>query len=75
VRFADLRIQRVLRQRRLDARDEIAAVRVVVGVLELAPTALRKMPARRLLMMRPRRERSVVQKSVVRYAERDVPTA
>jgi hypothetical protein len=62
----------MLRQRRLDARHEIAAIDLVIGMLQLAATALREVPARRLLMVRPRRQRAIVEQSVAWDAERDV---
>ena len=73
--LADLRLQPVLRKRRFDPRDQIAAIRFVIGMLELAPAALGEVPARRLLVVRPGRERTVIEKSIARDPERDVPAA
>ena len=55
MRLADLGRQVVLGQRALDPRDEIAAIGVIVGMLELAAAAFGKMAARRLLVMRRHR--------------------
>jgi hypothetical protein len=44
-------------------------------MLELAPAALGEVPARRLLVVRPGRERTVIEKSIARDPERDVPAA
>src|ERR1044072_6888166 len=44
-------------------------------MLELAPAALREMAARRILMVRTRRERSIIEQRVSRNAESDVPPA
>src|SRR4029079_13994075 len=60
----------VLRERRLDPRDEIAAIGVIVGVLELAAGALREMAARRLLVVGPERKRAVVEQCIARNSER-----
>jgi hypothetical protein len=65
----------VLRERCLDPAHEIAPVRLIVDVLELAPAALGKMPARWVLVMRARRESAIVQQSVTRHAERDMAAA
>ena len=70
VRFANFGRQVVLRQRRLDPRLQLAAIRLVVGVLELTPATLREMPAGRLLMMRTERQCAIVQKSITRNGER-----
>src|SRR5690348_11934730 len=59
----------VLRQRRLDARDEIAAIGFVVGMLQPASAAFGEVTARRLLVMRSRGDRAVVEQSVARNAE------
>jgi len=75
MRLADLGQERMLRQRRLDPREEIAAVRLIVGMLELAPSALREMAARRLLVVRTRRKCAIVEKGIAGDSERDMPTA
>jgi hypothetical protein len=65
----------MLRQRGFDPRDEIEAVGLVVGMLELTSPAFGKMPARRLLVVRAGGERSVVEKSIARNPERHVAAA
>jgi hypothetical protein len=65
----------VLRKRSFDARNEVSAICVVIRVLELASAAFRKMTAGRLLMMRPRRERSVVEQGVARNSKRHMAPA
>jgi len=75
VRLADRRLQAVLRKRRLDPRDEVSTIGLVVGVLELASAAFREMTARRILMVRARRERSIVEQSITRHSERHMPPA
>jgi hypothetical protein len=75
MRFADLGGEVVLRQCGLDTRDEIAAIGSVVRVLQLAAAAFREMTAGRLLMMRPRSKRSVVEQRVAGNAEGDVAAA
>jgi hypothetical protein len=65
----------VLGKRRLDARDEITAIGCIVGMLQLAAAALRKMAARRLLVMRPGRQRTVVEQSIAGNPERNVAAA
>lgn len=44
-------------------------------MLELAPAALGKVSARRFLVMRPRRERSVIEQCIARDPESDVTPA
>ncbi len=66
---SDLRLQLVLRQSGLDPRNEVTAIRVVIGVLELASAALGKVPAGRILMVRSRREGAVVHEGVPGNAE------
>jgi hypothetical protein len=53
--LADLGVQSVLGERALDPRHQIAAICLVVGMLELTAAAFRKVTARRLLMVRSRR--------------------
>jgi hypothetical protein len=65
----------MLRKRSFDPGDEIAAVRFIVGVLKLASPAVGKVPAGRLLMVRPRSECSIVEQRVAWDAERHVPSA
>jgi hypothetical protein len=70
MRLAKLRLQFVLRQSGLDPRDKIVAIGFVVGVLELAAAALREVPARRILVVRARREGTIVHEGVAGNAER-----
>jgi hypothetical protein len=62
----------VLGQRRLDPRDEIAAVRFVIDVLKLAAATLGIVATRRLLMARSGLQRSIVEQSVTGNPERDM---
>ena len=73
MRIADLGRELVLRKRRLHARYQIAAIRLVVGMLELASAAFGEMAAGRLLMVRTRRERSVIEPRIAGHSERHVP--
>jgi hypothetical protein len=75
MRVADLRLEMVLREGRLDSRNQIAAISFVVGMLQLTSAAFREVPARWFLVMRPRRKSSVVEQSISRDPERDVPPA
>src|SRR5689334_15794144 len=65
----------MLIERRPGSRYEIAAIRFVVGMLELAPTAFGKVPARRLLVMGSGCERAIVEKRVAWHAEWHVAAA
>ena len=75
MRVADLGFQPVLRERSLDPRRQVPAIGLVVGVLELAPAAFGKMPARGFLMVGARRERAVVEQDVAGDSERYMPPA
>lgn len=75
MRSANLRLERVLGERRFDPRDQIAAIRFVVRLLKLAAAALGKEAAGRILVMRAGRERSVVEQRVSGDAERNVSPA
>lgn len=75
MRLANLRLQSMLRQCGLDPRDEIAPIGLVVGMLELASAALGEMMARRILVMRSRRKRSVVEQRVARDSKCHVSAA
>ena len=66
MRLADLGLQAVLGQRAVDPRDQIAAIGLVVGMLELAAAAFGKVTAWRHLVVRPGRERAVVEQRVAR---------
>ena len=68
MRFADLGLQPMLGQRRLNPAYEIAAIGLVVGMLELAAAAFREMAARRILVMRAGSERAIVEQGVTRNA-------
>ena len=72
MRLADHGCQLMLCERSLDPRHQVAAIRLVIGVLKLAPAALRKVTAWRHLMVRARDERSVWGNRVAGHAERDV---
>ena len=75
MRLADLGREVVLRERGLDAADEIAAIGVIIRLLQLAPATFGKMPARRLLVVRARRKLAIVEQRITRNAERDVAAA
>lgn len=72
MRIAKLRFQIVLGQRGPDPRNEIAAIGLVVGMLELASTAFRKVPARRVLVMRAGCECPIVEQRISRNSKRHV---
>jgi hypothetical protein len=59
----------MLRKRRLDARNEIAAIGLIIDVLKLAPAALRKVTAWRHLVVRPFDEGVIVADDVAGHAE------
>jgi hypothetical protein len=65
----------VLRKRSVDARNEVSAICLVIRVLELASAAFGKMTAWRFLMMRPGRQRSVVEQGVARNSKRHMAPA
>src|SRR4051812_45595050 len=75
MRFADLRLYPVLGERSLDPAYEIAAIGLVVGVLELASSAFGEVTARGVLVVRARRHRTVVEQGVARHSECDVAAA
>ncbi len=54
MRVARISVSSVLGERRLDARDEIGAVGLVVGMLELAAAAFGEVTAWRRLVVGPR---------------------
>ena len=72
MRFAYLCLEAVLDERGLDPRNEIAAIRFVVDVLELAAAALRKVAAWRHLVMRTLDKSAIVANLIARHAERNV---
>lgn len=72
MRLADFRPEIMLCQRAPDPRNEIAAIGLVVGLLELAPAAFGEVATRRVLVVRAGRERAVVEQGITRHAERDV---
>ncbi len=65
----------MLRERGFDARYEVARVRLIVGMLELAPTAFGKVTARRLLVVRSGSERTIIKERITGDPERHVPPA
>src|SRR6187551_420897 len=73
MRGANFRLKLVLGKRRLDPRHQIVPIGRVVGMLELAAAAFGEVLARRLLMVRPECERSIVENRVTRHCEREVP--
>lgn len=75
MRFANLRGEIVLRQCCLDTRDQIAAIGIVIGVLELAPAAFRKVAAGRLLVVRAKGKGAIVQHGIARHSERHMAAA
>jgi hypothetical protein len=75
MRFATLGREPVLHQRRFDARSKIRAVRIVIGMLELAAAAFRKMAARRLLVMGTECERAIIKDSITWNRKRSVAAA
>ena len=75
MRIANLSRKIVLGERGFDSRDEIATICLVVGLLELAPAAFGKVAAWRHLVMRARRERSIVEQRIARNAERHMAAA
>lgn len=70
MRGADLGLQPVLGKSKLDPRREVADVRLVVGMLELATAAFGKVTARRRLVVRAERQCSVIEHGVARNGER-----
>ena len=69
MRFADFGRKIVLGQRRFDTRFQVAAISLVVGVLDLASPAFREKPARRLLVVRTVGERAIVEDRISGDAE------
>ena len=65
----------MLGQRRLNARDQVAPIGFVVGMLQLAAAAFREMAAWRQLVLRPGRERSVIEQCVARHSKSHVAAA
>ena len=66
MRRPDFDLESVLGQRRFDSRREIAAIGIVVGMLELTAAAFRKVPAWRILVMRPVSQGTVVEGGITR---------
>jgi hypothetical protein len=62
----------VLSQSRFDPRNEVTAIGLIIGMLKLTATALRKMTAWRHLMVLSRRQRAVIEDRVTRNTERHV---
>ena len=65
----------VLCERRLDARYQIAAIALIVGMLKLAAAAFGEVAAWRFLVVRPESERPVVEHRVARHSERYMAAA
>lgn len=72
MRSADLGREIVLGERGFDPRHQIAAISLVVGMLQLATAAFREVAARRLLMVRPEGQRSIVENGVAGNSEGNV---
>jgi hypothetical protein len=70
--LANLGSQLMLGQRRSHSRYQIRPVRFVIEVLKLAAATLRKVTARRLLVMRTFDECPVLQQLIARNPERDM---
>ena len=75
MRSAYLRVQIMLGECSPDPRYEIAAIGIIVGMLKLAAAAFWKVPARGLLVVRPGRQRAVVEYRVAGNSECDMPAA
>ncbi len=75
MRLTNLGRKAVLRQRSFDPRNQIAAIRFIVGVLQLAPAAFREVTAWRHLMMRSGGQRAIVEQGVSRHAPRHMTAA
>ena len=75
MRIADFRAEVMLREGRLDTRNQVVTIGLVVRMLKLAPAALGKVPARWLLVMRSRRQGSVVEQRVAGDSKRHVAPA
>ena len=71
----DIRRELVLGKRRFDPRNEVIAIGLIIGMLELAAAALGKVTAWRHLVMFSRRQRAVIEQRITRYAERHVVAA
>jgi hypothetical protein len=65
----------VLGERRLDARYQIAAIALIVGMLELAAAAVGKVAAWRFLVVGPESERPVIEHRVAWNSKRHVASA
>src|SRR4051794_32364929 len=65
----------MLGQCRLDSRDEIAAIRLVIRMLQLASAAFGKVTAWRHLMVRSERQRPIVEQGVSRDSPRHMAAA
>src|SRR5437868_12469350 len=75
MRLADRGGQIVLSERRFDSRLEIVAIRLVVGMLQLASAAFGEMAAWRLLVARTKGQRPVVEQRIPGHSERHMPSA
>ena len=65
----------MLRQRAFDPRHKVAAIRLIVGMLQLTAPAFGEVPARRLLVMRAVSKRAVVEHGVAGNPERHMAPA
>jgi hypothetical protein len=72
VRLTKLGFEAVLGERSLNPRNEIAEIRFVIDVLELAPSALRKVAAWRHLVMRTFDEGAIARDRIAGHSERYV---
>ncbi len=75
MRLPDFGLKPMMGKRGFDPRHEIAAIGMVVGVLELAAAAIREMAARRLLVMRTEGQGAIVQDGIAGHPEGDVAAA
>src|SRR6476661_7007001 len=65
----------MLSQRGFDTRNEIAAIGFVVGLLQLATAALRKMTARRFLVVRTGSQCPIIENRVARHTKGNMTAA
>lgn len=75
MRVSNFRFDSMLRQSRFDPRHKIASIGFIIGLLELAAAAFGKERTWRILMVRTKGQRSIVEERVSRNSERDVATA
>lgn len=75
MRIPDRSLDAMLSERGLDPRDQIAAIGLVIGMLELASAAFREVPARRVLMMWSGRKPTIVEQGIAGHPEGHVTPA